>query len=549
VSTSSTSFNAFYTIGGPLLSGTLRNIKVLRNQKEIATLDMYQYLTTGKCSTDVRLQNDDVLYVPRRDKTVTLTGSVFRPAVYELRQDENLQALIGFCGGILPGTNINRARIRRIKPFQDRMPDIPNIEIVGVDLEKHISENSDFPLFDNDTLEITPLSNDLENYATLSGAVHYPGIYQCDSLSIYTLIFTLGKPIESRAYTKRADLIRLNPDMTTFTTQPIDLDALTKDSSAHDLILQPFDEVIIYEKEVEKPMDLLITINGEVRNPGAYTMSTNLTVTDAILRAGGFTRDAFKKSVDVYRIKLSKQHTDTITEVFKIDLPDSISFSKASERFFQLKDRDKIIVRPDPDYIVDNYIIIEGFVKYRGSYALQQRGERLSDIIQRAGGLLPDAFLDGATITRNRKRLVVNFLEALSGEFSKENILLQKNDSISIPSRPNTVLISGNINNPGLFSYVQKSRLKTYIDRAGGFADSTSYILLTSPGGETSKIQKNGFKNPVVLEGSEIVVMRKPPRDRSAEKQGPSIAEVVRDTLAILASAVTVIGLAIQLNN
>ncbi|MBN1306531.1 MAG: SLBB domain-containing protein [Chitinispirillaceae bacterium] len=548
VSSASTAFNALYSIGGPLVSGTLRNITVLRNGKELAVVDMYHYLVSGKCSTDVRLQNDDVIFIPRRGKTVTVRGSVFRPAIYELTEHENLLALLDYCGGVIPETNIEHALIHRVVPFQQRTPSLPKVEVVDIDLRKTIIQREDIPLFDNDTLHVIPLSYDLRNYVLLKGAVRYPGMYECNGISLHTLIFTLGKPIDEKAFTKRADLIRRNDDLITSTIIPIELERLLHDSSSYDQPLRPFDEVIVYEKEVEKPVDLLITVDGEIRKPGIYTMSTNHTVIDALIQAGGFTRGAYRKSVDIYRLRISGNHYDTITEEFKLDLPDPIDFIDSSRREFELHDRDRIVVRPNPDYILDNYVILDGFVKFKGKYAIHQRGERLSDIIARAGGLLPDAFLEGATVTRDKKRLVVNFTEALQGKSSKENILLKKGDSIFIPLRPNTVLITGNVNNPGLFSYVQKSRVRSYIDRAGGLADSSKVILLTAPGGETKKIRRVSFKNPVVQEGSAILVTKKIGRDKSAEKQGPSITEVVRDTLAILASAVTIIGLAIQFN-
>ena len=549
VSTSSTAFNAFYSVGGPLTSGSLRNISIIRDQKEIARLDLYDYLTTGKCSTDVRLLNNDVVFTPKRGKTVVVKGAVFRPAVYELKDTDKLLALLSFCGGILPESNGSRALIKRVSPIPERVGNTPVLHVLDVDLRKLLNDSIDLDLCDNDTIEISPLSDEVKNYATISGAVHYPGIYQVENLSLYSLIFSLAKPIENRAFTGRADILRRNPDNITFLTIPVDIEKLFNDSAAFDRMLQSFDEVIIYEKEVERPTDLLITVDGEVRHPGVYSMSTNQTVIDVLLRAGGFTREAYKKSVDIYRLLLSKNGSDTITSTFHLQLPDSIDFNAPREDQFRLSDRDKIVVRPNADYITDNYVFVKGLVKFRGTYALKIRGERLSDLIERAGGLLPDAFLEGSTVIRNNERVVVNFAEALSGQSSKENILLQKNDTITIPPQPNTVSVSGNVNNPGLFSYVENKKLSNYIERAGGFADSSTFILLTSPGGETAKVGRHSPKNPLVKDGSKIVVMKKSPRDRTTEKQGPTITEVIRDTLAILASAVTVIGLAVQLRN
>lgn len=546
VSSYATTFNALYSVGGPLTQGTLRNIKVLRNGEEITTVDLYQYLLTGKCTTDVRLQNNDVIFVPKRGKTVTTTGSVFRPGIYELKDDENLKSLLDYCGSIPASTNIDRALIHRILPFDQRQLTKSVINIVDLDLKKHLESGEDYLLFDGDSLDIIPLTNDLHNYVRLDGAVYYPGVYQSDNLSLSELIFNYGKPIEKTAYMKRADLIRLNDDLVTTTLFPVDLDRLKEDKS-HDVKLQAGDEIIVYEKNVEKPTDLLVTIEGEVKNPDTFTLDTNMTVMDLLIRAGGFTRNAYRKSVDVFRLIENRETHDTLIKVFKINLPDSLDFTDQKQRLFQLKDRDRIIVRPDPNIVTNNYVIIDGLVKYRGKYAIEKRGERLSDLIKRAGGLMPDAFPEGAKILRNNKRVVVNFSRALQNTESKENVLIQKGDSVFVPVRPNAVYVHGNVNNPGLFSYDKNSRARDYVDRAGGLADSSHFILIKSPNGETEKIRKRGFSNPRVDDGTEIYVIKEKPKEKT-EKQGPTIAEVIRDSLAIMTSAVSIVVLLVKLN-
>ena len=538
-----TAFNALYSIGGPLEGGSLRNIKVLRNSEEVASVDIYQYLLAGKCSTDVKLQNNDVIFVPSRGKTVSVSGSVFRPGIFELKESDNLQSLLSFCGGVPPSTNVDRAQVHRVLPFDQRNPANEIVKVVDLDLKKYLGKKDDFILFDKDSLSIIPLQNDMKNFVRLSGAVYYPGVYQCDTLSLKELVFDFAKPVEKVAYMKRADLIRINEDLVTSKTIPVDLEKLKEDPS-YDFALQPGDEIIVYEKEVEKANDLTVTVEGQVRMPGTFNMSTNMTISDALLRAGGLTRGAYRKSIDLYR--LDKFSPDSFTMVLRFDLPDTLNYADERQRKFILKDRDRIIVREDPDYIIDNYVNISGQVKLQGKYAIRKRGERLSDLIDRAGGFLPDAFLDGATVIRGGKRLVVDFDDACNNRRSKENILLQKNDSITIPSRPNTVYVYGNVNNTGLFSFVEGLRVKDYIDRAGGLADSSNYILLTSPGGEARKIKTRGWGNPTVLEGSGIQVVKKPPHVEK-EKTGPTIAEVVKDTLAIITSAVTVIVLVVQL--
>ena len=148
-------------------------------------------------------------------------------------------------------------------------------------MKKYLGKKDDFILFDKDSLSIIPLQNDMKNFVRLSGAVYYPGVYQCDTLSLKELVFDFAKPVEKVAYMKRADLIRINEDLVTSKTIPVDLEKLKEDPS-YDFALQPGDEIIVYEKEVEKANDLTVTVEGQVRMPGTFNMSTNMTISDAL---------------------------------------------------------------------------------------------------------------------------------------------------------------------------------------------------------------------------------------------------------------------------
>jgi protein involved in polysaccharide export with SLBB domain len=543
VSSYATVFNALYSVGGPLEKGSLRTIKVIRNAKEVATVDLYGYLLSGKCTTDVRLQNNDVVFVPPRRKTIAVTGSVFRPSYYELADNENLASLLNYCGGVLSLTNIDRAQLFRVLPF-DKRDNMQELTLMNdINLKECILQKKELPLYDKDSLSFTVLYNDLKNKVKLSGAVQYPGLYQSDSLTIAELIFDYGKVIEDKYYSLRADLYRLNEDLTSKRLIPVDLEKLRKDPT-YNFKMAAGDEVVVKEKTVEKPADMVISILGEVNKPGVCTLSTNMTLIDAIFYAGGFNYKAYKKSVDLYR--LNKTSLDSLCTVYKVELPDSFSYMDETMRNFPLEDRDRIVVRIDPTYSDIQTVYISGKVKYQGGYALVNRDVKLVEIIDRAGGLLPEAFLDGASVTRNGKRFVVNFEKAYFQKKEKENIVLQPGDSIYIPGKPNTVTVSGNVNNPGLFSFVEGDRIGAYLNRAGGLADSTNYILLTNPNGGSKKIHST-MNRTKVLDGSIIHVAKKPYVDETGKKQGPTVAEVIRDTLAIVTSAVTVIALVIQL--
>ncbi|MFP4165302.1 MAG: SLBB domain-containing protein [Chitinispirillaceae bacterium] len=541
VSSFASVFSALYSVGGPRERGSLREISVIRNDSTVATVDIYDYLLNGRSDSDVRLRNNDVIFVPPRGKTVSVSGSVARPAVYELKKDDNLKKLLSFSGGVLSRSNVERAQIHRVLPFKQRSGAEQVTRIVDVNISRYLEEGEDFDLHDGDSLHITPLFSDLRNFVTLSGAVQYPGTYQCDDLSLAQLVFKHGKLIDNKSFTKRADLIRLNEDKVTTTVHPIDLEKL-KNSSSADQKMRPGDQVIVYDMEVEKPTDLSITVDGEVKDPGDYELSSNMTVADAILRAGGFNRKALKTKVDIYRPDILDERK--LAKVFQVELPENLDYADPAVRKLKLQDRDRVVVRPDPNYKEDNYVTIAGLIKYAGTYALEERNERLSGIIERAGGLMPDAYLKGATISRQGTRMVVDFERAHHNNNSKEDVVLQKGDSIYIPSRPNSVLVEGQVNNEGLYGYIRGKHLKDYINRAGGLADSANYALVTLPNGET---QRKGFgwwgNNPKIPDGSRIFVTKKPGKDPSDKPKGPSISEVIKDTLAIITSAVTVVVL------
>ncbi len=543
VSSAANVFNSIYAVGGPTKNGSLRAVSVIRSDSVIATVDIYEYLLTGRSGSDVRLQNNDVIFIPPRGKTVAVSGAVFRPAIYELKPDEHFQDLLIFSGGVKSASSIDRAHVRRILPFEQRAGAEQMVRVLDIDLKRHIQDGEEFQLFDQDSLHFSPLfDDDLRNFVKLTGAVKYPGVYQSDEMTLKELVFRHGQIIDNKTFVKRADLIRLSADHINTTVHPVDLERLMTDAD-YNRQLNPGDEVIVYELDVVTPTDPLVTIEGEVREPGLFMLNENMTVADAILRAGGFTRRAMRTRVDVFRPDTTG--TNILSRVYRVILPPNLDYSGEEGRDFVLRDRDRIVIRPDPNYKEENFVTVAGLVKYGGVYALQERNDRLSDILERAGGVLPDAFLKGATITRNAQRVVVDFEAAYHEGRRREDLILHSGDSIYIPPRPNYVHIHGEVNNPGLYGFVEGRRVKDYIDRAGGPADSAWYALITKPNGETSKQRIRGLftGNPGVQDGSEIVVTRRQPKPPRGERRGPTLAEVIRDTLAIVTSAITIVVL------
>ncbi|MCL2689649.1 MAG: SLBB domain-containing protein [Chitinispirillia bacterium] len=542
VSSFANAFSALYSVGGPLEKGSLRDVRVIRGDSVIAAVDIYDYLLTGRSKSDIRLQNNDVVFVPPRGKTVHISGAVRRPAIYELKNDEHLLGLLAFCGGVLSGANVDKAHLQRILPFSERGGAQQMTQKVSIELKRYLDGSSDFVLHDMDKIEVVSLFDDLRNFVTISGAVQYPGTYQSENMTLQDLVFKHARIIDNKTLGQRADLIRLNKDRVTTHIIPVNLFELHR--GAGDMKMEPGDEVIIYDIEVSRPVDLQITIQGEVRAPGVYVLHSNMTLADAILSAGGFTRGALKTRFDVYR--LDTTDAEKLISVYRAALPEgSASFIDENQRVFTLRDRDKIIVRPDPNYSQGRFVTLTGAVKYTGVYALETKTERFTSVIERAGGFQTDAHLNGIYITRNGRRLMVDSDAIYNKNRGNEDITLHDNDSIHIPRSPNTVLVLGEVNAPGLYGYVPGMRMRDYIDRAGGFTDSVNVILVSDPSGETRKIKKRS--NAQVNDGTIILITKKPPKIER-ERHGPTPFEVIRDTLAIVTSAVTIIVLVTQLN-
>jgi protein involved in polysaccharide export with SLBB domain len=646
-------FNALYSVGGPLTSGSLREIRVIRNNKVISKVDLYDYLLKGQLIGDVRLQNNDMVFIPPRGKTVSVLGEVLRPAIYELRSGENLKKLIEFAGGLKATAYTGRVQISRIKPFEQRKKFELEKELVDVDLTDLLQNPSaDFVLSDGDLVAVYPISEKLINYVTIEGAVLRPGAYQvskvkrlsdliyeaegvlpdayfgkadiirtrpdetyqfisvdlakaldgdplnnielhprdsvkiysvyelvekrtvsisgyvknpvslpyADSLTLYDMVFRAGglqDPIfRGRAFTLRGDIIRINPDGLTTRIIPFNLEKLLREKSVN-IDLEPGDKIYIYKGDVEKVLDKFVRIEGEVRNPGQYPLSTNMTPTDLILQAGGFTEKSLRTEVYVNRVKPSGYQGEKISESLVIPMSPSFYKSTSDEikdadiaminsNTFILQHKDIVVVRKNPNYQEQRVVTISGEVNKPGTYVLESKNETLFDLILKAGGSTSEAFLFGTQFNRDGKKLVVDVEALFYDEDQNENVYLHDGDKIFIPKKPNTVVVDGEVNNPGLYRFIEGLSVKDYIDNAGGVTDSANYAIYRKANGESNRVNF-GFLtgNPKAYDGSVIIVTKVPPPTEPGAVF--DLGKTVLDVFALLASAVTVWVLSKQL--
>ena len=647
ISSYATVFNAIYSVGGPLTSGSLRDIRVIRNNKLVTKVDLYDYLLNGALTGDVRLQNNDMIFIPPRGKTVSIDGEVFRPAIYELKDDENLQKLIAYAGKLKSTAYTGRANIERIIPFNERKPNELERKVIDVDLSKIIfNPDADFPLFDKDIVKIFPILTKVENYVKISGAVYRPGTFEldktpsvadlvkkaygllpeaylgkadvirtrpdlsqefitfdlgkaldreplnnvqlqpmdevkiysvydlkdkhtvsiagyvknpisieyADSLTLYDMVFKAGKwddpMFTGRAYLQRGDVIRFNPDGITTKIIPFDLKDVIFEKKVN-FKLEPGDKIYIYKADVDKVLDKVVRIEGEVKNPGSYPLNTNMTVMDLIIQAGGFLESSLKTEAYVNRIRPEGFTGEKLSETFTVKLPESFT-GKLNEKpkndneldgdNFYLQHRDVVVVRRNVNWEPQRTVVISGEVKKPGVYALKNKNETLLDLLNEAGGPTSEAFLLGANYKRGNKRVVLNLEKIYYENDLSENIILNDGDQILIPKIPNTILVTGEVNNPGLYKYIEGESVKDYIDKAGGERDSADFILYQNPTGLTRKVGFGLFSsNPEVLDGSIINVTKVP---YEPEGKPVDIAATIKDVLSIIVSAVTIIVLA-----
>jgi protein involved in polysaccharide export with SLBB domain len=547
ISSYATVFNALYAVGGPIVRGTLRNVRVIRDSKVVTEVDLYDYLLKGKNTSDVRLQNNDVVFVPLRGKTVSIRGNVRRQAIYELKGGENFSTLLEFCGGLLPSAYTLNAQVERIKSFDQRST-IDDRIVLDIPLNDILTKKAeDFTLLDSDDIEVFPILDVMKNFVTIRGPVYRPGRYELGKVKTVRELITAAEGVLPLIYSPKAYISRLSRDELNREIIPFDLQKVMDKSQNEDIPLKSKDDVILLSIEVAEVKNQFVNITGQVKKPGQYPLQTNMTLEDLILLAGGFEEDVDLTDAEVARLRPGGYEGDSLVVLLWPKISDKFSYAEKNveklspnsedARTFLLQHRDIIRIRSNPKYNKHRNVILTGDIAYPGAYSLAKKGETLSEILTRSGGTTPTSYLGGSEFWRNGKRLLVDFEKAFVQRDFLHDVIMLSGDSIFVPSRPYTVSVYGEVNNPGLLSYIRGDDVSDYVKRAGGLTDSASYAILIQPTGESQEINFGWLSSdPDVPEGSTIRVLKiQPPNP--AEKV--DVTSLVKDTFAILTSAAT----------
>lgn len=527
LSSFSSVFHALYRAGGVNDIGSLRAIQLVRGGKPIATIDVYDFIMRGKATDDIRLQEGDVVIVPPYQALVTIEGNVKRPMKYEMKDGENVKTLLKYAGGFSGDAYTRALRMIRQNGREYQVYTIDDIDY------------SVFPVKDGDKVTAEAILNRFENKLEIKGAVYRPGIYQFGgSLNTVRQLVEKADGLMGDAFTARAVLHRERDNLT---REVISVDIKkVLDGTIPDIPLQKND--VLYIPSIHDLQDMgVITVFGEVARPGELPYADNTTLEDIIIQAGGLKESASTVRVDVSRRIKDNKSTDvssTIGKMYSFSLKDG--FVIDGEPGFVLQPYDQVYVRRSPGYQEQANVDITGEVLYDGTYALTNKSEHLSDLVKKAGGVTPFAYVKGAKLIRQandeelkrmedvfkmmRREMGQANMDSLKLDLdsvysvgidlelvmknpgSSADVVLRAGDKLVVPELSNTVKINGAVMLPNTVAYKDNKSVKYYISQAGGFANNArkSRAFIIYMNGQVAKVKGSGRN--MIEPGCEIIV-------------------------------------------
>ena len=518
-----TAFNVLYAAGGPTDIGSLRNIEIFRKGKKVRTLDLYDFLLRGDLSDDVGLIDQDVVLIPYVDKRVTVSGAVRNPKIYELKGGDNLNTVINFAGGFSEMAYSKSIRINRMTDTEMKILKVGKEEITKFSLTK------------GDNIFVDSLLNRFENKVSIAGAVFRPGDYELEARMGVKQLLMQAEGLKPEAFKTRALLYRekanADPELI-----PLNL-ADILDGKQEDIVLQKNDSLLIKTFESTRERRT-VQLDGEVNKPTVIPFVDNLTVSDAILLAGGLKDGANVSRIEVARrVKADGGDGDQNVQIIQIKVDPSLGILDKDKQTL-LHPFDRVYIRKMSQYEIQRTVTITGEINYPGPYTLNDKKERISDLIEKAGGTKGQADLGSAKFTRNGVQMGIDLKKAFAERNSNQNLLLNPGDVLDVPRRKETVTIFGQVYSPATIPFEPDLSLKDYLSLAGGTNDSAHVkkIYVKYGNGRLSKTKYfMGIKSyPKIENGAEIYVpLHKKQRWSSAERIAVSSAVVSIATVLI----------------
>ncbi len=567
-------YRALYVSGGPSQNGSFRNIQVIRNNKVIATIDVYDFLLKGIQTGNVRLQDQDVINIPTYDKRVEISGEVKDAAIFEVKPNETLQDVIRFAQGFTAD-----AYTAKIKTFQNTNKERRIRDISASQYAVYQPKNGD-------KFVVEAILERFENRVEIIGAVFRPGIYALDKGLTLSGLIKKADGITEDAFLNRGYINRLNPDKTQFFVS-FDV-AKILSGEEKDILLTREDKVTI-NSIFDLREEYTVTIQGEVRAPGTFEYAENIKLEDIIQMAGGLKEGASPNRIEVSR-RIKNNDPNSVSsktaDLFVVNVDEDL---KVLGEKFKIQPFDIISVRSSEGYVIQKQVKIEGEVLYPGMYTITSKDYRISDLIKRAGGLTTFAYAEGASLKRpgaekvnpadknainnqeeeekkflNLERVKeknlntpdtankideklaqsdlvgINLERILQKPLSRQDLILEEGDIIRVPKQLQTVKVTGEVLNPNSIVYVPGKSFKQYVNGAGGFTNAAlknrAYIKYANGSAEAAK--KFLFFNnyPKVKPGAEIMVPVKAEREKITAQGWIGIGTGIASVAAIIVS-------------
>lgn len=511
LSSLATLFNALYESGGPTSNGSFRNIQLLRNHKVINQIDVYDFLMTGSLKGNVSLQDQDVIFIPVAGAIVELEGEVRRPYRFELKPSDSITDVIRYAGGYTEKAYTSQIKIIR-----------------NTDKEKEVltagsGSFSNFLLKNGDLLSIGAILDRYANRVEVQGAVFRPGEYDLNGNPTVSRLLSSAEGLREDAFRSRALIKRqsanLDPEIVS-----VNLDSVLL---GYDVPLKREDVLVI--RSIAELRELrLVSISGSINIPGEYDYLENMTVNDLIIMAGGLREEGSRQRVEIARRINDPKNSEKNVKIFHVDIDKSMNSASGN---FILMPFDIVEIRRLPNYEPQLEVRIDGQVTYPGKYSISKQTERISDLVERAGGLKEEAYLRGAQFFRKSKQEVtpmeaamkdkkgtvnlykqvaINIEDVMKDKKGTYNLFLQEGDSLYIPKEMQTVRVSGQVLNPTDVAYQENLKFRDYIIQAGGFTDSAfvKKVYVKYSNGHVDKTKSFLFAKfyPKVEKGMEVIV-------------------------------------------
>lgn len=579
VSAAGTVLTALYAAGGPTENGSFRRIEVRRGGQVIATLDLYDYLLRGDNRHDVRLESGDVIFVPVRGTWASVTGEVVRPAIYELREGESLRDLLSAAGGFRASAAQRRVQVDRILPPAARAPGGRDRVVLDLGPDQFSNAASPpFPVQTGDQVRVFAVTDRLRGYVTIEGNVWAAGrVALSPGMRLSEAIRQAGgaKP---DTYLGQVLVSRLNPDSTR--TQLRSAFADSTGAMTNDLVLLEDDVVEVFSRTDFRPARFVI-VTGAVRSPGRIPFREGMTLRDALLQAGGLTEAALLREAEIARLPanraegvMAETYRAALDSTYLVDRgpngawqgPPGLGAPRAGSPEVPLMPYDNVLILRQPEWELPRTVVLSGQVRFPGNYTLRHRGERLTDLLDRAGGLTSAAYPAGIGFFRDARssmlspeagadqqqvgglaRIGVDLPRVLENAAHRDNLIMAAGDSVVIPEYNPIIRVTGAVLAPAGVTWQEGRSLRHYVSAAGGFerqADrSRAYVV--QPNGKVEPVRRRWFilpdGQPTPEPGATIVV---PVRVREEGRSSGETTGFLTGLASILASTIAIIVVA-----